>query len=101
MKNFPVVLSIETISPRSNNDLVFFNKSLSLAAKTGIFRNILEPSNSSAILIKYVEAEKIEDVRKFLQNEDITIEFIETLSPDHLEYERDNNADFKVTKVNE
>ena len=52
-------------------------------------------------LIKYVGAEKIEDVRKFLQNEDITIEFIETLSPDHLEYERDNNADFKVTKVNE
>ncbi|CAD2077278.1 RNA polymerase epsilon subunit [Phocicoccus pinnipedialis] len=50
-------------------------------------------------LIMYLEAEKIEDVRKHLQNEEITIEFIETLSPDHLEYEREHNEDFKVTKV--
>lgn len=52
-------------------------------------------------LVMYVEAEKIEDVRQYLDDADITIEFIETLSPEHLEYEKEHSKSFKVTSVDE
>lgn len=49
--------------------------------------------------ILYVEAETEEQVRKYLQNNNSNIEFIQALSPAHLEYEKSNNDEFKVETI--
>lgn len=48
---------------------------------------------------RYFEAESETEVRQALKNDDINIEFVQVLSPDHLEYEKENNPDFKVEQV--
>lgn len=48
---------------------------------------------------RYFEAEKESDVRIALKNETYNIEYVQELSPDHLQYEEENNTDFKVEKV--
>lgn len=45
---------------------------------------------------RYFEAESETQVRRGLSEEDYNIEFVQELSPEHLEYEKENNADFKV-----
>lgn len=49
--------------------------------------------------VRYFEAANETAVRQALKSDDINIEFIQILSPDHLEYEQENNPDFKVEKV--
>ncbi|CDZ99299.1 hypothetical protein BN1048_00395 [Jeotgalicoccus saudimassiliensis] len=49
--------------------------------------------------IRYVEAETEEEVRKYLKANNNNIEFIQALSPAHLEYEQNNNDDFKVETI--
>lgn len=49
--------------------------------------------------ILYVEAETEEEVRKHLKNHKTNIEFIQALSPAHLEYEQSTNEDFKVETI--
>lgn len=48
---------------------------------------------------RYFEAESETEVRQALKDDDINVEFVQILSPDHLEYEKENNPDFKVEKV--
>lgn len=48
---------------------------------------------------RYFEAESESEVRKALKNSDINIEFVQILSPEHLEYEKENNPDFKAEKA--
>ncbi|WP_411843944.1 DNA-dependent RNA polymerase subunit epsilon [Salinicoccus sp. HZC-1] len=45
---------------------------------------------------RYFEAESETDVRLGLKDESYNIEFVQELSPEHLEYEKENNSDFKV-----
>lgn len=49
--------------------------------------------------VRYFEAESETAVRQALKNEDLNIEFIQVLSPAHLEYEKENNSEYKVEKV--
>ncbi|MCK1976549.1 DNA-dependent RNA polymerase auxiliary subunit epsilon family protein [Jeotgalicoccus huakuii] len=49
--------------------------------------------------ILYVEAETEEQVRKSLKDTNSNIEFVQALSPAHLEYEKNNNEDFKVESI--
>ncbi|CAM4334024.1 DNA-dependent RNA polymerase subunit epsilon [Jeotgalicoccus halotolerans] len=49
--------------------------------------------------IRYVEAETEEEVRNYLKTNQNNIEFIQALSPAHLEYEQNNNEDFKVETI--
>lgn len=45
---------------------------------------------------RYFEAESETQVRRALKDEDYNIEFVQELSPEHLEYEKANNEDFNV-----
>ncbi|MBU0278847.1 DNA-dependent RNA polymerase auxiliary subunit epsilon family protein [Gemella sp. zg-570] len=47
----------------------------------------------------YVEAENIPEVLKFLENRNFNIEFVQELSPAHLEFEKKSD-NFKLEKVN-
>lgn len=47
----------------------------------------------------YVEAENLEQVRKYFVDKEVTLEHIEALTPDHLTYEKEHNEDFEVTKL--
>jgi DNA-dependent RNA polymerase auxiliary subunit epsilon len=48
---------------------------------------------------RYFEAESETEVRIALKDSGYNIEFVTELSPEHLEYEKEHNADFKVEKV--
>ncbi len=48
---------------------------------------------------RYFEAESESQVRRALKEENYNIEFVQELSPKHLEYERENNADLNVESV--
>lgn len=48
---------------------------------------------------RYVEAETEEEVRNYLRETRSNIEFIQALSPAHLEYEKNNNEKFKVESI--
>lgn len=49
--------------------------------------------------IRYVEAETEEEVRNYLKTSQNNIEFIQALSPAHLDYEKNNNDEFKVETI--
>ncbi|AKG73649.1 DNA-dependent RNA polymerase subunit epsilon [Salinicoccus halodurans] len=48
---------------------------------------------------RYFEAESETQVRRALKDESYNIEFVQELSPEHLEYEKENNTDFNVENV--
>lgn len=48
---------------------------------------------------RYIEAETEEEVRNFLKGTKGNIEFIQALSPAHLEYEQNNNENYKVEPI--
>ncbi|MFB9861484.1 RNA polymerase epsilon subunit [Salinicoccus siamensis] len=48
---------------------------------------------------RYFEAESESEVRTALKESRLNIEFVQELSPAHLEYEKNNNADFKVEDI--
>ncbi|HIW11738.1 MAG TPA: DUF1447 family protein [Candidatus Salinicoccus stercoripullorum] len=48
---------------------------------------------------RYFEAASETEVRQSLKDSGYNIEFVQELSPGHLAYERENNADFKVENV--
>lgn len=50
-------------------------------------------------LTRYYEADSETEVRRALKDADYNIEFVQELSPKHLEYERNNNADFKMENL--
>ena len=50
-------------------------------------------------LTRYFEADSETEVRRSLKDAAYNIEFVQELSPEHLEYERNNNADFKVENL--
>ncbi|CAM2951063.1 MULTISPECIES: DNA-dependent RNA polymerase subunit epsilon [Salinicoccus] len=47
-------------------------------------------------LTRYYEAESETEVRSILSDSSYNIEFVQELSPSHLEYEKEHNEDFKV-----
>ncbi len=48
---------------------------------------------------KYFEAESETEVRKMLSDSGYNIEFIEELTDAHLNYEKENNSQFKVENL--
>ncbi|GAA3717963.1 RNA polymerase epsilon subunit [Salinicoccus jeotgali] len=50
-------------------------------------------------ITRYFEAESESEVRTALKDSRLNIEFVQELSPAHLEYEKNNNADFKVEDI--
>lgn len=50
-------------------------------------------------LTRYYEAGSESEVRKMLDDDPYNIEFVQELSPSHLEYEKANNEDFKVENI--
>ncbi|MCD2136521.1 DNA-dependent RNA polymerase subunit epsilon [Salinicoccus halitifaciens] len=48
---------------------------------------------------KYFEAESESEVRRILSDSGYNIEFIEELSDAHLNYEKENNSQFKVENL--
>ncbi|SOC37864.1 DNA-dependent RNA polymerase subunit epsilon [Salinicoccus kekensis] len=48
---------------------------------------------------KYFEAESETEVRRILNDSGYNIEFIEELSDAHLNYEKENNSQFKVENL--
>lgn len=48
---------------------------------------------------KYFEAESETEVRRMLKDSGYNIEFIEELSEAHLNYEKENNSQFKVENL--
>lgn len=48
---------------------------------------------------KYFEAESEMEVRRMLKDSGYNIEFIEELSEAHLNYEKENNSQFKVENL--
>lgn len=48
---------------------------------------------------RYFEADSETEVRRALKDAGYNIEFVTELSPTHLEYEKENNEDFKVESV--
>ena len=49
--------------------------------------------------IRYIEANTEEEVRKSMKDSKRNIEFIQALSPAHLEYEQNNNDDFEIESI--
>ncbi|HIW38433.1 MAG TPA: DNA-dependent RNA polymerase auxiliary subunit epsilon family protein [Candidatus Jeotgalicoccus stercoravium] len=49
--------------------------------------------------IRYIEANTEEEVRKSMKDSNRNIEFIQALSPAHLEYEQNNNDDFEIESI--
>ncbi|CAD2079569.1 DNA-dependent RNA polymerase subunit epsilon [Jeotgalicoccus meleagridis] len=49
--------------------------------------------------ICYIEANTEEEVRKSMKDSNRNIEFIQALSPAHLEYEQNNNDDFEIESI--
>lgn len=49
--------------------------------------------------ICYIEASTEEEVRKSMKDSNRNIEFIQALSPAHLEYEQNNNDDFEIESI--
>ena len=49
--------------------------------------------------ISYIEANTEEEVRKSMKDSNRNIEFIQALSPAHLEYEQNNNDDFEIESI--
>lgn len=48
---------------------------------------------------KYIEAESETEVRQVLKDSGFNIELVEKLSDAHLNYEKENNVDFKVENL--
>lgn len=49
--------------------------------------------------ICYIEANTEEEVRKSMKDSKRNIEFIQALSPAHLEYEQNTNDDFEIESI--
>lgn len=49
--------------------------------------------------ICYIEANTEEEVRKSMKDSNRNIEFIQALSPAHLEYEQNNSDDFEIESI--
>ena len=49
--------------------------------------------------ICYIEANTEEEVLKSMKDSNRNIEFIQALSPAHLEYEQNNNDDFEIESI--
>lgn len=49
--------------------------------------------------VRYFEAESETAVRQALKHENYNVEFVQALSPSHLQYEAEHNDDFKVEKL--
>ncbi|WP_462420366.1 DNA-dependent RNA polymerase subunit epsilon [Salinicoccus sp. Marseille-QA3877] len=48
---------------------------------------------------KYFEAESETEIRQLLKDSGYNIELVEKLSDAHLDYEKENNVDFKVENL--
>lgn len=69
-----------------------------------VFKVFFQTENDKRIIrettmSRYFEAENESEVRKALKNESYNIEYVTELSPAHLQYEEENNEDFKVEKL--
>lgn len=69
-----------------------------------VFKAFFQTTSGNRIIredteTRYFEAESETEVRLALKDSGYNIEFVTELSPEHLEYERENNVDFKVEKV--
>ncbi|WP_017548395.1 DNA-dependent RNA polymerase subunit epsilon [Salinicoccus carnicancri] len=70
----------------------------------GVFKVFFQESLDNRIIredtmTRYFEAASETEVRQSLKDSGYNIEFVQELSPDHLAYERENNADFNVENV--
>ncbi|MFD2829879.1 RNA polymerase epsilon subunit [Corticicoccus populi] len=69
-----------------------------------VFKAFFQEANGNRIIredthTRYFEAASESEVRIALKDSGYNIEFVTELSPEHLEYEKENNVDFKVEKV--
>lgn len=69
-----------------------------------VFKVFFQEVNNKRIIrettrTRYFEADSETEVRLALKGEDYNIEFVQELSPEHLQYEEANNPDYKVEKV--